>query len=202
MRGEEGLTWAAALILAIPPSILAILLAQHIAKRQLQPRGAPGGPGGLAVAKGRFGGLASDLEMDSESSSEGDFLRAEGEAQSYAEYHQPLSALIRRPGRLLGGPPARQAPRLWLHGPGGGPPGYYGRHGPRGPYGYPELLEGGSPLLGYRQYPRPFPHAAAAAAARPPAHEFAEADELSDAAWAAAPGFSGHPQELFMHGGL
>ncbi|OEH74017.1 hypothetical protein cyc_01744 [Cyclospora cayetanensis] len=198
-KGEEGLSWAAALILAIPPSILAILLAHHISKRHAEQRWPKDGSE-EALGKGRYSTIARDADVDSDadSSFDDEFMRPEGEAESFAEYRLDRPIFSRRPNRFPNGRfPSRRG--TWV-------PKYENRQ--------PGLYRRRRDTLSYRPtfgeafdeayIDPPFgSYADRYAAAKPLAHEFTEPEELDGHSWAAVlDGNRQSAQEFSMHGGL
>ena len=206
-KGEDALSWAAALVLTIPPSILAILLAHHIAKRQMQPL--IGGVSGSLGSSRAFSGRSSELDVhsDSVSSIEEEILRAEGEGVSYSDYDSSLPKIVRRPGRLLTGLPSTHIPsHMWLRS--GSPrrtPYTYGRISKQHmSYGYSDILD--DPYVYDPLYRRRIAAARSYERARPLFHELSEVEELADAQWTAAAAAGAavepHAEEMQMHGGL
>lgn len=192
---EEGLSWAAALILAIPPSLLAIILAHHIAKRQSEP-GTADGHGDLRSGHVHFSNGIGGFEVESESGYplDEDILRAEGEAASFGDYAPLRPNIFRRSRRLLKGPTASRAlPMVWVHG-----------H-PQAEL-YRTLRE---PLS--QQIEDPFDNlyldsaygSGPYASAQPFSHEVTEVDNMRAPAWAGASGNDARGAPDFtMHGGL
>lgn len=196
-RSEEGLSWAAALVLAIPPSLLAIVLAHHIAKRQAG-SGAAGLHKDFRSGQTHLSGSSEGFDVDSESSYslEDELLRAEGEAASYVEYNPRRPGIIRKSHRLFkGGPASMAVPRIRV------------RHNPHQEY--------------YHTFPEPMPRnigdafdqpyrsgayrrkAGSYGFAQPLSHEVGDNEELGGPAWAfASAGDAEEMEEFRMHGGL
>lgn len=195
-RSEEGLSWAAALILAIPPSLLAIVLAHHIAKRQAE--GSAGGHSDFRSGQMHFSGIAGGFDVDSESSYslDDELLRAEGEAASYVAYNPGLPSIIRRSHRLTRGASAPMAvPRIWMH----------GKPHPEFYRTVPEPLSrniGDAFDQSYRNgvYWRKI---GSYGSAQPLNHELRDHEDLRGRAWAmGSAGDAGDIEDFRMHGGL
>ncbi|KAL8431388.1 hypothetical protein Efla_001743 [Eimeria flavescens] len=193
---EEGLSWAAALILAVPPSLLAIILAHHIAKRQAGPTPAERRRE-LVGSQGRFEDGARDFKAhsDSDYSIDDELLRAEAEAASYAEYKPRWSRLLQLSSRMgRGAPISKSFPKYWT-----------GRN--RHADFYSKIRE---PFPG--EFEDAFEHAQRRrksarpigynGGAMPLSHGYADVDEF-DLAWGmGAPSDFEDTQEFRMHGGL
>lgn len=185
-REEQGLSWAAALILTIPPSLLAILLAHHIAKRQLDPgrRSEPRGS--------RYNVAAGDFDVDSESSysTDNELARAEGESVSFGAYNVGHPAIIRKSHRALKG----TSPSMGLPDPrwrGGFQHEYSMAMPDHLPRQFPDAFDQRYTDTAYRRK--------TSAYAPPLPREFAELEDARSFAWA---GDSRGAQDLRMHGGL
>ncbi|KAL8435659.1 hypothetical protein ACSSS7_002320 [Eimeria intestinalis] len=193
--GEEGLSWAAALILAIPPSLLAIILAHHIAKRQAGPMPAERRKE-LLASKRRFEEAGGEFKIDSDSDSSiaDDFLRAEAEAAAYVEYQPKHSVRFAKPSRIPRASTAMNLPAYWAS---------KGRHSEfyrkvREPF--PSEFEDASGHVNRRKkHVAPFGYDGPA---MPLSHGYAELDDL-DYAWAAAEALEYQDEANFrMHGGV
>lgn len=186
-KNDEGLSWAAALILAIPPSLLAIILAHHIAKRHAG-SGSGEVPSDLRGDEGRFGSSTGgfDVESDSDYSVDDEFLRAEGEATSFVDY-TGRPAIFRRNSRLR----RRALPRFWVHG--SPQPRFY--RSLRQP-----IPRDNEEVFNHAYIDGPWGlDAGDLESARPLSHGYAEPEYLGDPAWALAA--RGDP-DMKIHGGL
>ncbi|KAL8450798.1 hypothetical protein Emag_003086 [Eimeria magna] len=194
--GEEGLSWAAALILAVPPSLLAIILAHHIAKRQAGPMPAERRKE-LLASKRRFEEAGGEFKMDSDSDSStaDELLRAEAEAVAYVDYQPRPSIVFDKPARIpRRALTSRNLPTYWASK--GRHSDFYRKVREPFPSDFEDAID-----HGYRRKK----HVTALGydgPAMPLSHGYADADDL-DFAWAQAPAAEFLDEVDFrMHGGL
>ncbi|KAL8454564.1 hypothetical protein Emed_000285 [Eimeria media] len=192
--GEEGLSWAAALILAIPPSLLAIILAHHIAKRQAGPMPAERRKE-LLASKRRFEEAGGEFKMDSDSDSSDDLLRAEAEAVAYVDYQPRHSVMFDEPPRIpRRALTSRNLPAYWA--PKGRHSDFYRKVREPFPSEFEDALDH---VYRRKRHATEFGYDGPAT---PLSHGYADADEY-DLAWAQAPANEFMDEVDFrMHGGL
>ncbi|KAL8272698.1 hypothetical protein Esti_003402 [Eimeria stiedai] len=194
--GEEGLSWAAALILAIPPSLLAIILAHHIAKRQAGPMPAErrkellASKRHLEEAGGEF-----KIDSDSDSSTADELLRTEAEAAAYVDYQPRHSLMLSKPSRISRRAPTSMNLRAYWASK--------GRHSDfyrkvREPFPS-EFEDAFDHVYSRKKHEAPLGYDGPA---MPLSHGYAQADDL-DLAWAQAPAVEFHDEVDFrMQGGV